>query len=79
MGTIFLFILIFLIDGEVKNSKPHILFCDEAAFTKDGIFNMHYSYGGDNPHIIKKTKHQEVFRKVFLAIICLDLFNCPIV
>lgn len=52
-----------------RNQNPdyfsHILFSDEATFTKDGFFNVHnahhYSYVGDNPHLVKETKHQQRF------------------
>lgn len=44
---------------------PHILFGDEATFTRDESVDMHnaqhYSYG-DHPHVTNQTKHQHRFR-----------------
>ena len=41
----------------------HILFTDESTFDRNGIINshnMHY-WSEENPHLIKKTKHQIKF------------------
>jgi hypothetical protein len=41
----------------------HVLFTDEAGFTRDGIINCHnmHIWSDENPHAIIQTKHQQRF------------------
>lgn len=47
-----------------NNFTRHILFTDEAGFTRSGITNFHneHVYADENPHAIKVTHHQHEFR-----------------
>jgi hypothetical protein len=46
---------------EEENFSKHVLFSDEASFSRDGMFNLHNSYEwqAGNPHIIREHGYQQ--------------------
>lgn len=46
-----------------RSFSSHILFTDEAYFTRDGVFNMHnnHFWTENNPHVIRANRHQHRF------------------
>jgi hypothetical protein len=48
---------------EEDNFLKHVLFTDEASFTREGMFNVHnaHEWRHDNPHIIREHGHQQRF------------------